>query len=151
MGRFRARSCSAGEGDLSARPGHEAGPVMACGCAVAPGAGVDGLIRLTVGWASMVRHPVQVAGLAPGETIRSRDPVTAVDVTVILASMVVALTALTALKVTPVAEAVTLGAVAGGTAHPLPEITTANDPAPWPMAWGDGERSRRRARFAEGP
>jgi hypothetical protein len=90
-------------------------PVMVSGWAVAPWARVDGLIRLTVGWASMV----------------------------------VALTALTALKVTPVPEAVTLGAVAGGTAHPLPEITTANDLAPWPMAWGDGERSRRRARFAE--
>jgi hypothetical protein len=84
----------------------------------------------------MVRHPVQVAELAPWETIRSRDRVAAVDVTVILASMVVALTALTALKVTPVPEAVTVGAVAGGTAHPLPEITTANDLAAWPMAPG---------------
>jgi hypothetical protein len=125
---------------------------MVSGWAVAPWARVDGLIPVTVGWASMVSHPVQVAGLAPWETFRSRDPVGAVDVTVILASMVVALTALTALKVTPVPKAVTLGAVAGGTAHPLPEITMANDLAPWPMApGGDGERSRRRARFAECP
>ena len=50
--------------------------------------------------------------------------------------MVVALTALTALKVTPVPEAVTLGVVAGGTAYPLPEITTADDLAPWPTAPG---------------